>query len=67
MKVLLASFEPRRARTPTGRRFVQKPTRHASSRQSESQPTEAPGRYEHTPNARSSIHQADLGTVFRHR
>src|SRR5918995_2448148 len=52
MQVLLASFEPRRERSPTGRRFVQKPTRHASSRQFESQPTETPGRYEPTLNAR---------------
>jgi hypothetical protein len=52
MKVLLASFEPRRDRTPAGWRFVRKPTRHASSRQFESQPTETRGRYEHTLNAR---------------
>src|SRR4029450_13018302 len=52
MKVLLASFEPRRDRTPAGWRFVQKPTRHASSRQFESQPTKTPGRYEPTLNAR---------------
>jgi hypothetical protein len=52
MKVLLASFEPRRDRTSTGWRFVRKPTRHASSRQFESQPTETPGRYEPTLNAR---------------
>jgi hypothetical protein len=52
MKVPLASFEPRRDRTSAGWRFVQKPTRHASSRQFESQPTETPGRYEHTLNAR---------------
>jgi hypothetical protein len=38
--------------TPTGRRFVRKPTRHASSRQFESQPTETRGRYEPTLNAR---------------
>jgi hypothetical protein len=50
--VLLASFEPRRDRTSTGWRFVQKPTRHASSRQFASQPTETPGRYEPTLNAR---------------
>jgi hypothetical protein len=52
MKVLLASFEPRRDRTSTGWRFVQKPTRHASSRQFESQPAETRGRYEPTLNAR---------------
>jgi hypothetical protein len=52
MKVLLASFEPRRDRTPAGWRFIRKPTRHASSRQFESQPTETRGRYEHTLNAR---------------
>jgi hypothetical protein len=59
MQVLLASFEPRRDRTPAGWRFVRKPTRHASSRQFESQPTETRGRYEHTLNARprSSIRQ----------
>jgi hypothetical protein len=51
MKVLLASFEPRRDQTLAGWRFVRKPTRHASSRQFESQPTKIPGRYEHTPNA----------------
>jgi hypothetical protein len=51
MKVLLASFEPRRDRTLAGWRFVRKPTRHASSRQFESQPTKTPGRYEHTLNA----------------
>jgi hypothetical protein len=50
--VLLASFEPRRDRTSTDRRFVQKPTRHASSRQFESQPAQARGRYEPTLNAR---------------
>jgi hypothetical protein len=52
MKVLLASFEPRRDRTLAGWRFVRKPTRHASSRQFESQPTKTRGRYEHTLNAR---------------
>jgi hypothetical protein len=52
MKVLLASFEPRRERTSTDWRFVRKPTRHASSRQFESQPAETRGRYEHTLNAR---------------
>jgi hypothetical protein len=52
MKVLLASFEPRRDRTPAGWPFVRKPTRHASNRQFESQPTETRGRYEHTLNAR---------------
>src|ERR687898_3077995 len=52
MKVLLASFEPRRDRTSTDRRFVRKPTRHASSRQFESQPAETRGRYEPTLNAR---------------
>jgi hypothetical protein len=52
MKVLLASFEPRRDRALAGWRFVRKPTRHASSRQFESQPTKTPGRYEHTLNAR---------------
>ena len=52
MKVLLASFEPRRDRTLAGRRFVRKPTRHTSSRQFESQPTKTRGRYEHTLNAR---------------
>jgi hypothetical protein len=59
MQVLLASFEPRRDRTLAGWRFVQKPTRHASSRQFESQPTKTPGRYENTLNAppRSSIRQ----------
>jgi hypothetical protein len=51
MKVLLASFEPRRDRTLAGWRFVRKPTRHASSRQFESQPTKTRGRYEHTLNA----------------
>jgi hypothetical protein len=69
MKVLLASFEPRRDRTSTGWRFVQKPTRHASSRQFESQPTETPGRYEPTLNARpnppsgSSVRSALYGAV----
>ena len=58
--MLLASFEPRRDRTPTGRRFVRKPTRHASSRQFESQPAETRGRYEQTLNAHPSIHQAVL-------
>jgi hypothetical protein len=48
MKVLLASFEPRRDRTLAGWRFVRKPTRHASSRQFESQPTKTRGRYEHS-------------------
>jgi hypothetical protein len=52
MKVLLASFEPRRDRTLAGWRFVRKPTRHASSRQFESQPTKTRGRYEPTLNAR---------------
>jgi hypothetical protein len=52
MQALLASFEPRRDRTSTDRRFVQKPTRHASSRQFESQPAQARGRYEPTLNAR---------------
>jgi hypothetical protein len=52
MKVLLASFEPRRDRALAGWRFVRKPTRHASSRQFESQPTKTRGRYEHTLNAR---------------
>ena len=51
MKVLLASFEPRRDRTLAGERFVRKPTRHTSSRQFESQPTKTRGRYEHTLNA----------------
>jgi hypothetical protein len=51
MKVLLASFEPRRDQTSTDWRFVQKPTRHASSRQFESQPAKTPGRYEPTLNA----------------
>jgi hypothetical protein len=51
MKVLLASFEPRRDRTLAGWRFVRKPTRHASSRQFESQPTKTRGRYAHTLNA----------------
>jgi DNA/RNA endonuclease G (NUC1) len=51
MQVLLASFEPRRDRTLAGWRFVRKPTRHASSRQFESQPTKTRGRYEHTLNA----------------
>ena len=48
MQVLLASFEPRRDRTPAGRRFVRKPTRQPSSRQFESQPAETRRRYEHT-------------------
>jgi hypothetical protein len=52
MQVLRASFEPHRDRTLAGWRFVRKPTRHASSRQFESQPTKTPGRYEHTLNAR---------------
>jgi hypothetical protein len=52
MQVLLASFEPRRDRTSTGWRFARKPTRHASSRQFESQPAEARGRYEPTLHAR---------------
>ena len=51
MKVLLASFEPRRDRTLAGRRFARKPTRHASSRQFESHPTKTRERYEHTLNA----------------
>jgi hypothetical protein len=60
MKVPLASFEPRRDRTSTDRRFVPKPTRHASSRQFESQPAETPGRYESTLNTRQILHHADL-------
>jgi hypothetical protein len=63
MQVLLASFEPRRDRTLAGWRFVRKPTRHASSRQFESQPTKTRGRYEHTLNARPdrSIRQFCVG------
>jgi hypothetical protein len=63
MQVLLASFEPRRDRTLAGWRFVRKPTRHASSRQFESQPTKTRGRYEHTLNARPdrSIRQIGIG------
>jgi hypothetical protein len=37
--------------TSTGWRFVQKPTRHASSRQFESQPAKTRGRYEQPLNA----------------
>src|SRR4029453_15411839 len=66
MKVLLASFEPRRDRTPTGRRFVRKPTRHASSRQFESQPTETPGRYEPTLNARPDPPSGRSGAAEGH-
>jgi len=66
MKVLLASFEPRRDRTPTGWRFVRKPTRHASSRQFESQPTETRGRYEHKLNARTH-HPSGRYALFSQR
>lgn len=58
--LLLTSYEPRRDRTPDGWRFVRELARHASSRQFESQPTEARGRYEPQLNAHRSIHQADM-------
>jgi len=60
MKVLLASFEPRRDRTLAGWRFVQKPTRHASSRQFESQPTKTQDATSTRSTPAQILHQADL-------
>src|ERR687891_1705985 len=60
MKVLLASFEPRRDRTPASWRFVRKPTRHASSRQFESQPTETEDATSTRSTPAQILHQADL-------
>jgi hypothetical protein len=60
MQVLLASFEPRRDRTSTGWRFVRKPTRHASSRQFESQPAKTQDATSPRSTPAQILHQADL-------